>query len=429
MIPEQRPSWRQRLLTALACGVWFNLIYHLTSWYASIAPQRGRFYSDWELAIPRIDAFIVPYQSIDLLFVAAFLCCRTRTDLAALAGRVVLAAAVAGTCFLAWPLDLGHTRAVGDGPFAPLFAALYACDRPYNLFPSLHVTFVVILRWSFARSLDGWKRTAMHLWLALVTCSTLLVHQHHLADVVGGATLGLLACYLVDGHALPAVRVVATRAALRLAAAHGLAAVACLAGAAIGQGWWWLLLWPAVALAVVALGHAGLGSAVLAPRAEGPSLAARIVLLPWLAAVRWSRRPWWWRAEPPTAVADGVWVGRIHEAGAWRGTVIDCTSEHRRRLPAAGRHQRLPLWDLGVPDAATLAAAADAVEAARAHGPVLVCCALGRGRSALVAASWLVRSGRAAGADAALAQVRRGRPWITPAAGARRALEELAGKG
>lgn len=423
MAIDPPPSLRQRIATALVCATWFNLIYHATNFYAAeLAPVRHAFYWSWELGIPRIDAFILPYQSIDLLFGLAFLLCRSTADLRALAGRVVLAASLAGACFLAWPLELGHVRDAGNGPFAPFFTALYACDRPHNLFPSLHVTFVVILRASFSRSLGGPWRVAMHAWLALITASTVLVHQHHLADLVGGASLGLLACYLIDPRALPAVRVQPTRAALHLAIGHALASAGCLVGAAIGGGWWWLLAWPSLALAVVALGHAGLGSAVLSPRAGGPSLAAAIVLLPWLAAVRWSRRFWWWRADPPTQVADGVFVGRIREARGWPGPVIDCASEHRRRLPAAGDHQRLQLWDLGVPDSRTLASAAAAVDQARARGPVLVCCALGRGRSALVAASWLLATGRAASAEAALAAVRQVRPWITPAPGAIRAL-------
>ena len=59
-------------------------------------------------------------------------------------------------------------------------------------------------------------------------------------------------------------------------------------------------------------------------------------------------------------------------------------------------------------------AALAALSAAR---PTLLCCALGYGRSATVAAAWLLASGRAAGVDDAMAMVRRARPGavLTPA--------------
>jgi protein-tyrosine phosphatase/membrane-associated phospholipid phosphatase len=418
----ERPSWASRCLWAGLAVAWFNLIYHTTNRLAAGSGPHPQLQAGWELGIPRVDWLILPYWSIDVLFVVAFLACRTVLDLRVLAGRTMLAALLAGVVFAIWPLDLGFVRTPGEGPWAWAFRALYAFDQPHNLFPSLHVAFVVILRVAYRRILDGLAAWAMQVWLTIITLSTVLVHQHHLADVAGGALLGLLCCYLVDGRSLPAGRVRPGRSGWQLAVVHAVAAALCVAGAVVGDGWWLVLLWPGLALALVAAGHAGLGAAVLAPRAAGPSWAARLILLPWLEAVGWSRRWWWRRAEPPTHIAAGVYVGRIAEAAAWTGEIIDCTSEHRRR-GAAGRHQRQPLWDLGLPDAQALAAAADAVEAARSRGPVLVCCALGRGRSALVAAAWLRRTGRAADGRSAVAQVRAARPWISPVPGAEVVLD------
>jgi protein-tyrosine phosphatase len=70
------------------------------------------------------------------------------------------------------------------------------------------------------------------------------------------------------------------------------------------------------------------------------------------------------------------------------------------------------MLDLVAPDAATLRRAADAIEDARQGGPVLVCCALGYGRSAAAVAVWLVRTGRMADLEAALAHLRAKRPRL-----------------
>ncbi|WP_313205378.1 dual specificity protein phosphatase family protein, partial [Stenotrophomonas sp.] len=61
---------------------------------------------------------------------------------------------------------------------------------------------------------------------------------------------------------------------------------------------------------------------------------------------------------------------------------------------------------------AQLAEAADAIEALRAQGPLLVCCALGYSRSAASVATWLLRSGRVCSAAEAVARVRAARPSI-----------------
>ena len=64
------------------------------------------------------------------------------------------------------------------------------------------------------------------------------------------------------------------------------------------------------------------------------------------------------------------------------------------------------------PAPASLRAAAQAIEAARAHGSVLVCCALGYSRSAASVVTWLVLSQRAASVSEAMAWVRAARPSI-----------------
>jgi protein-tyrosine phosphatase len=48
----------------------------------------------------------------------------------------------------------------------------------------------------------------------------------------------------------------------------------------------------------------------------------------------------------------------------------------------------------------------------RQKGPVLVCCALGYGRSAAALAVWLVRTGRATDPAAALERLKQARPRL-----------------
>lgn len=62
--------------------------------------------------------------------------------------------------------------------------------------------------------------------------------------------------------------------------------------------------------------------------------------------------------------------------------------------------------DLIAPPPETVHLASNAVEIARHHGPVLICCALGFQRSATIAVDWLIGTGRVANAREAEALIR-----------------------
>ena len=74
---------------------------------------------------------------------------------------------------------------------------------------------------------------------------------------------------------------------------------------------------------------------------------------------------------------------------------------------------------------ADLQAAAAAVEQAHRQGrTVLVCCALGYGRSAAVVLLWLVRYGHCADLAAAIAVLKQARPQMVLPAATRRHIEQ-----
>jgi protein-tyrosine phosphatase len=91
--------------------------------------------------------------------------------------------------------------------------------------------------------------------------------------------------------------------------------------------------------------------------------------------------------------------------------VIDACAELSCRAPGAA-YASVPMLDLVVPTPHQLCEAAEAIERLRVQGPLLVCCALGYSRSAASVATWLLRTGRAAEVEAAVAIVRAARPGI-----------------
>jgi protein-tyrosine phosphatase len=150
--------------------------------------------------------------------------------------------------------------------------------------------------------------------------------------------------------------------------------------------------------------------------------------LPYVLGARLNARLWT-RNEPRSVeIDDGVWLGRFPSTADCRRmtAIVDMTCEFSRSA-FRGTWASLPMLDLVAPDAASLKAAAEKIESVRSRGPVLVCCALGYGRSAAALAVWLVRTGRATDLQAALGLLRKQRPRLALNARQLRAVAEAAG--
>ena len=406
--------WRGLAWLAL-CGPWFFIAYGFCNWFTSRRTDVGTWYWEWEKSVPFIPELIVPYWSLDLLFVGAFFLPKTRGELRVLGTRVFAIITLSCACFLIWPLKFDLPRPLPSGWTAPLFRALYANDLPYNLAPSLHIGLRCLFWITYGRHLRGWLRSAMRSWFILIGASTLLVWQHHLMDVVTGFLMAYaIVALLPDRDAQPGPRgwighsSVSSR---RLAVRYGSGAVVCTLAALPAGAWLWFG-WPAIALALTALAYATANPRWLQKCSGNPTPAAEWILLPvTLIARLWQTR--WLRREPAWhEVSPGVFFGRkLTDSEATRflamhpnAAVIDLAAESKAATPFRedARYFQLPVLDLTVPDAATRDRAFAIIREHLPHGPVLIHCLLGLGRSAHIAAAWLLASGRCATAGDAV---------------------------
>src|SRR5204862_550823 len=129
--------------------------------------------------------FILPYLSIDLFFVVAAFLCRTDRELSILAKRIAASIIVAGTCFLLFPLRFAFPRPRADGWPGALFDWFRGMDAPYNLLPSLHAAFTLILLDVYFRHTRGFIRVATMTWFVLIALSPVVTYQHHVIDILG----------------------------------------------------------------------------------------------------------------------------------------------------------------------------------------------------------------------------------------------------
>jgi len=406
--------WRRATAWLCLLGPFFFASYGTANWLAAQRADVGSIVFAWEYSIPFVRWTIVPYWSIDAFYAASLFVCTSKAELDTHAKRLLTAQIGAVMCFIAFPLRFTFARPETGGLDGFLFTALTSFDKPFNQAPSLHIALLAILWVLFARHVPRFVLWPMRLWFAVLAASVLTTYQHHFIDVPTGALLGFLCLWLWPDTAaspLATARLTYDQRRLRLASryAGGGAVLAVLGFALGGTGLW--LLWPAISLVLVAANYAALGAGGFQKGADGRlSLAAVVLLWPYMIGAWFNSRLWTRRDPAQAAIRDGVLIGRNPWPYQADGVaaMIDLCAE----LPGCGGSRAFPMLDLVAPPPERLAAAAAAIERARGDGNVLVCCALGYGRSAAAVATWLVASGRAATVEVAVAEIRRARPRI-----------------
>jgi len=176
----------------------FLAIYLGCNWITSQRSGLYRLWFDWELKIPFVAAMVWAYLSLFVTFFLPMFALR-EAALNALCKRLALAVIVSGCLFLLVPAQLGFERPAEVPGEAAAFRLIYLFDRPHNLVPSLHVSWSALILGSLRAVSPSWTRRLLEGWFLLLCASTVLVHQHHLLDLLGGLLVALGAGYAVRG--------------------------------------------------------------------------------------------------------------------------------------------------------------------------------------------------------------------------------------
>jgi membrane-associated phospholipid phosphatase len=400
-----RRPWAAAGLWSAALSVLFVLVYGGCNSIASRRADLDAYFFVWELEIPFVPALIVPYLSIDLFFVASFLLCADRIELCTHARRIALAILIAGLAFLIFPLTVGYPRPDVSGWTGWLFEFLWSFDKPHNLVPSLHVALASLLWPVFARHTKGRFRVLVHVWFTLIMASPLLTLQHHVLDVATGAMLGQLCVFAFPKrhdrsgtrHRVPDRTLEVSAPNVQVAAFYA-AGSAVMGVLAIAFGsWLWLLLWPAMSLALIAIAYMR-GNSTVFRKSEGRlPISTRVVLGPYLCGAfvrlmmyRRHRKSW-------VEVAPGVYCGGLLNERDALGVramgvtgVLDLTAEHAEaRAFLNTEYLNVPVLDLTPPSREQLNRATSFIAEHALRGGVYVHCALGISRSVAAAEAYI----------------------------------------
>jgi membrane-associated phospholipid phosphatase len=191
---------RHELLICLAFALLFGVCYGFTSWWTvRHATSLPAWDMPFERHLPFVPSLSLVYLTITpALLLAPFLLRRERTAsprIAPLAIALSVETLVASTCFLLFPQTTAFQPRLVTGWARLPFALADALNLDYNTFPSLHVAFACSAAWAYATT----RRRAIFwiTWSVAVAASTLLMHEHHLADIAAGALLAAASMSLV----------------------------------------------------------------------------------------------------------------------------------------------------------------------------------------------------------------------------------------
>jgi len=415
---DARP-WKSALGWLCVLGPFFFATYGLANWAASLRAQVPAVVFDWERHIPFLPWTIVPYWAIDLLYGLSLFLLPNRAALLVHVRRLLAAQVFAVACFLALPLRFSFDRPEVSGAYAWMYAALDSFDQPFNQAPSLHIALIVILWQVYLRAVPRTMHLLLHAGFLLIGISVLTTWQHHFIDIPTGAWLGWFCIWLFpDNRRSPLAAAALTCDPMRrkLAWRYGASAVAVGALSLLAGGAWLWFAWISGALALVAFIYAAGEPADFGKRSDGSIASAAWWLMGPYFVGAWLNSRWWTRnTAAADAVAPDVFLGRlpsgveIERAGV--ASVVDLSAE----LPCAAgtaSYVNVPILDLTAPSVEQIERAVFSIEAMRARGPVLVCCALGYARSAAAVAAWLTHTRTVPDLETAVVRVRRARPAV-----------------
>lgn len=169
----------------------FLVVFGSTSWLAGLHEYKVQIYFHDELSIPLVPVMVFPYLSIFLLCILP-LFLMDEIEMRCFAKTFAVATWIAGISFLLFPSEVGYARVAGLPAYNDIYEMIETVASRYNLFPSLHITYTCLYLFTLVPLI---KRISLKIillgWGMALILSVLLIHQHHIFDIVTGALLAV----------------------------------------------------------------------------------------------------------------------------------------------------------------------------------------------------------------------------------------------
>ena len=197
---------RAMIIWGGTCVMFCLLVYLGSNHIASRLEHHYKVYFEFEKDIPLIPWMIYFYTSFHLLLILNFFIIKEPRVIKAFTLSLMFSSLVASFVFLLFPGELGFSRTDNISGYEFIYNVLHEIDHPHNLYPSLHITFSVLTAFAMIdQTKPKWFHLFLTLWILLICASVVLVHQHHLFDVLTGLILAYFAIQFVYRRFVPSV--------------------------------------------------------------------------------------------------------------------------------------------------------------------------------------------------------------------------------
>ena len=197
---------RAMIIWGGTCVVFCLLVYLGSNHIASKFGDHYDVYFEFEKDIPLIPWMIYFYTSFHLLLILNFFIIKEPRVIKAFTLSLMFSSLIASIVFLLFPGELGFSRTDNISGYEFIYNVLHEIDHPHNLYPSLHITFSVLTAFAMIdQTKQKWFHLFLSIWILLICASVVLVHQHHLFDVLTGLILAYFAIKLVYRRFVPSV--------------------------------------------------------------------------------------------------------------------------------------------------------------------------------------------------------------------------------
>lgn len=176
---------------AIGFSIAFMCIWTLSHELSGMQEERYPLYFEWESKIPFCWWAAPIYFSLDIAVTLFPLTFSNWKKAMAPTLTLIAQTLIAAPLFVLVPIAVGYENTLEGGiwghtMFNPVGAKNISL---WNHAPSLHVAYVFTIATIISKQKSAGVQLASYAWAALVSMSTMLVHEHHLVCVLSGFAL------------------------------------------------------------------------------------------------------------------------------------------------------------------------------------------------------------------------------------------------
>ena len=414
LLPLYKPLYAQASFYMIIAAGFFFLSYLAANTYSASLDFVPSIFYGWEKYIPFMPWTIIPYWTMDLLYGISFFLCTSKKELKVHTARLMCASFICCLLFVIFPLSCSTPiPPVKNSLLNYLFFGSNLVATSFNQAPSLHIALAWLVCLAYCRHTKGLVRLLFAAWFVLIGLSVLFCYQHHFIDIPTGFFTGILISYLLPLNSYERQNSPDIKGRIKLALLYLAGSIILAAAAFRLQNAAFFLLWPAAALFAVAMAYAHWGTAVFQKNTQGEvSVSAKIILLPYTLSAWLSKKYFTSELPPYCRISKNLYLGSFPQKQIKQDFLIDMTAEFDSSNIKCKGVYAFARMDLLAQTPQQINQAAQKAAQIIKQGSLLICCALGLGRSAVIAAAALILLRQAKDTEQALALIKKARPQI-----------------